>query len=435
MGTASGFYAQPVPHAPALTVSVERMRMALLWLTGCAGAFVFVEPSPYEIASMLTIIVFVVTGLTLRPNVMPLAFLLIIHNIGFSIAVVPVLNQPKTLMWVLVSWYMATTAVFFAVILADNTETRLRLLMKGYTAAALIASLAGIIGYSHAVPHLSELFLKYGRAEGTFNDPNVFGAFLVLPALVALQRVLSGRAREILRGGTLLMIFVIALLLSFSRAAWGQFVACAGIVMLLTFVTSASPRERLRLIVVATVGIVGMGLFVIALLSIDQVGALFLERASLEQSYDTGVYGRFGRHILGFLLALEEPFGIGPLQFAKMFPEDPHNTFLNAFMSGGWISGVCYIALTLVTLVLGFRTVFIRTPWRGMFIAVYAAFVGVAGESAIIDVDHWRHYYLILGVVWGLAIASRRYGRVAGARRADARLAPQGAAVTAVMSR
>ena len=35
--------------------------------------------------------------------------------------------------------------------------------------------------------------LVFGRARGTFNDPNVLGAFLVLPALIAFQRVLTGR--------------------------------------------------------------------------------------------------------------------------------------------------------------------------------------------------------------------------------------------------
>ena len=30
-------------------------------------------------------------------------------------------------------------------------------------------------------------------------------------------------------------------------------------------------------------------------------------------------------------------------------------------------------------------------------------------ESAIIDIDHWRHYFLILGALWGLMAASRPY--------------------------
>ena len=113
--------------------------------------------------------------------------------------------------------------------------------------------------------------------------------------------------------------------------------------------------------------------FIAALLSIDIVADLFKQRASLEQSYDLGAQGRFARYALGAILALDKPFGIGPLQFSKYFPEDTHNSFLNAFMSGGWLAGACYPALVALTLVFGFRAVFVRTPWQQTTIAVFAA--------------------------------------------------------------
>jgi hypothetical protein len=41
---------------------------------------------------------------------------------------------------------------------------------------------------------------------------------------------------------------------------------------------------------------------------------------------------------------------------------------------------------------------------------MYAAYLGVAVEGAIIDIDHWRHYFLILGALWGMmVVASRPY--------------------------
>ena len=118
-------------------------------------------------------------------------------------------------------------------------------------------------------------------------------------------------------------------------------------------------------------------------------------------------FGRFGRYALGFDLMLVSPFGVGPLQFSKLFfPEDPHNTFLNSFMSGGWLAGFAYLTLSLVTAARGFRFVFVRTPWQPAYHVVYAAYLGVVAESAIIDIDHWRHYFLILGVLWGLMAAT-----------------------------
>ena len=396
-------------RAPPLVRSVERLRGALLWLTGFSGAFVFMEPSPYEVTSLLSIIVFLFAGLSLRPAHMPMIGLLLLYALGFALGVIQVIDQAKAVTWVLVSWYLCATAIFFTLMLGTNTAERLSLLTRGCIMASVIASIAGILGYFHLLGGLSDLFLRYGRARGTFNDPNVLGAFLIFPALLALQRILNGRPSEVLRGAMLLGLLVVALLLTFSRAAWGQFASTAALLMFFTFVTSRSNNERLRIVLIAVAGAVVLALFVAALLSIDKVADLFKERATLDQSYDVGHLGRFGRYILGFELALDRPFGIGPLQFATIFPEDAHNTYLNTFMSGGWLSGCVYLALVLTTLVRGLRYVFVDTPWRPTYLAVYCAFVGVAGESVIIDSDHWRHYFLLLGVLWGLMIVSQRY--------------------------
>jgi hypothetical protein len=145
------------------------------------------------------------------------------------------------------------------------------------------------------------------------------------------------------------------------------------------------------------------------LLSFDQISEMFKQRASFDQSYDEGRFGRFGRHILGADMALELPFGIGPLQFHNFFPEDTHNSYLNAFMSGGWIAGVCYPALVFVTVILGFRHVFAAVPWQRTYLAIFAAFLGTVGESFIIDTDHWRHFWMMLGAMWGMFAATYRY--------------------------
>jgi hypothetical protein len=291
--------------------------------------------------------------------------------------------------------------------LGTNTQRRLDLLMRGYLAAALIAALAAIGGYFHLYGGASDLFVLYGRARGTFNDPNVLGTFLVLPGLLLFQRMLAGRL--VMRSGLLLLVMLAALFLSFSRGAWGQFAFAAVVMMGLTFLTSRSVNERLRIVLLAFLGMLVIAVLVAVLLSIGEVADLFKERAAFEQSYDVGRYGRFGRYLLGADLALDHPFGIGPLQFAKLYVEDPHNTFLNAFMSGGWLSGFCYLTLSVVTVVKSTRFLFARTPWQPIYHAVYAAYLGIVAESAIIDIDHWRHYFLILGVLWGLMAASRSY--------------------------
>jgi hypothetical protein len=365
--------------------------------------------------SLFTAMVFAVSGLTLRAALIPLVALLFLYVLGFWIAVVPVIAEDKTLTWVLISCYLCVTAVFYAAMLADNTLDRLRSLCRGFMLGAIIAALAGIVGFFNLVPELSGLFMLYERARGTFNDPNVLGAFLIFPAMLALQRIYFGRLGGTLLGGAMLATFTVAVFLTFSRGAWGQLVVAALAMTGLMFVTSGSPRQRLRIGLLTAAAILAVMGVLVMLISIDAVGDMFRHRALLEQSYDAGRYGRFGRQLMGFELALDQPLGIGPFQFRRLFPEDPHNAFLNAFMAGGWLSGFCYLTLICITLVNGLRYAFVDTPWRGIYLAAYSVFFGIAVESLIIDTDHWRHFFLLLGVLWGLMIAARPYTAAARA--------------------
>ena len=86
---------------------------------------------------------------------------------------------------------MAVTVIFFAMVMSEDTEARLDMLRRGLIVGALIAALAGIAGYFNLVPGGRDLLTLYDRARGTFKDPNVLGAFLILPALFALQSVVS----------------------------------------------------------------------------------------------------------------------------------------------------------------------------------------------------------------------------------------------------
>ena len=419
VSVSSGGLAPPVLP---VRISVERLRTGLLGLTGVSGAFVFIEPSPYEYASLVTIFLFAATGLALRAGIMPLALLLVLYNVGFSLAAIPVLDAPKTTLWVLTSWYLAATAVFFAALIAQDPR-RLAPIVRGTMVAAALAALAALVGYSQIIPALSDLFLRYGRARGTFNDPNVLGAFLIFPMLIATGRMFAG-GRGTLGACALVALFASALLLSFSRGAWGQAAFAAVLMMVLSFITSRSDAQRVRILLIAGIAVALIAGLIVLLLSFEGVAALFAQRASLEQGYDVGQFGRFGRHVLGMELALDQPLGLGPLQFRNFFLEDPHNAFLNAFVSGGWLSGLTYLALMLLTLALGLRFAFAATPWQGAYLAVYCAFAGTFAESLIIDSEHWRHFYLITGALWGLMLASQRYVALAAASAASPALAP-----------
>jgi hypothetical protein len=398
-------YAAPASTAPG-GAFVDRLRLSTLWIVAASGGFVMIEPAPYEFLIMIAMIIFTATGVAMRPGHLPLTWLLIFYNIGFATSLVPVIMVDNTAKWTAISCFLSVTTLFFAVALADDTARRVDSLLQGYIIGAVITSIIAVLAYFKLIPGW-EMFIGALRARATFKDPNVFGPFLILPGLIVLQRIVLGGVRGLLLNGVVALLIAAALFLSFSRGAWGHFAASALLMLFFTYVTTGSNAQRLRILATATIGGIMIAAFILALLSLEQVADLFKERAALIQDYDAGHGGRFGRHILGALMIFDHPLGVGPLQFAKYLPEDPHNSFLNAFMAGGWLGGCAFLTLVLVTLSAGLRQVFVRTPWQATYIAAYAAFVGEVGESYVIDVTHWRHYYLIMGTVWGLMVAGQ----------------------------
>jgi hypothetical protein len=388
---------------------VLALQRALVWLVGASGAIVFIEPSPYELSTLAATVIFFATGLRMRLVFIPLLLCLVLLNVGYTIGAIPFLDKSEVANWIATSWYMAVTVMFFAMVISEDTEARLNMLRRGLVVGAMIASLAALGGYFNLVPGGHDLLTLYERARGTFKDPNVLGAFLILPALFCLQSVVSDKLGRSFRNTIAFGIMSLAILLAFSRAAWGGLILTSGFMLALMVLTSRSQAQRSRIIAMALVAVILAVALVAVLLSFDSIAEMFKQRASFDQSYDEGRFGRFGRHILGAAMALDLPFGIGPLQFHNYFPEDTHNSYLNAFMSGGWISGICYPALVFVTALTGFRYVFTPAPWQRTYLAIFSAYLGTVGESFIIDTDHWRHFWMMLGTMWAMYVAAERW--------------------------
>ena len=136
---------------------------------------------------------------------------------------------------------------------------------------------------------------------------------------------------------------------------------------------------------------------------------MFQERAQLIQYYDVGQGGRFLLQELALGAVLNFPNGMGPFEFAKVYGLQQHNQYLQAFIVYGWAGGMAYIMLLLSTIWVACRTVLVRTPWQPYLIVAFATFVGEVLEGFVIDTDHWRHFFLLLGMIWGLFAASAKY--------------------------
>lgn len=384
-----------------LLISYATLKRGVLWLlTACSG-LALIEPSPYEVVFLLAVFVFALTGIRFSQKLLPLALLLLLYNIGGTFSLIPWMDDAAAVRFTAVSVYLMITAVFLAGIMAEDPVGRLETLRRGYLFAAWGAGFAGILGYFD-IAGLGSIFTLYGRASGTFKDPNVLGPFLVLPIVYLLQHVLIGRL-GLMRGLLLMSVPLVALFLTFSRGAWGNLVAATLLMVALTFLTAPSAARRARII---GLSLLALGFVVVALLfalSFENIRSVFEVRANLVQDYDGGVTGRFGNQLRSIPLLLDEPNGFGPLRFRWLFPEDPHNVYINAFASYGWLGGFSWLALMAATCLVGWRLVFQRTPRQTHAIALWSVLFVTILQGMQIDTDHWRHMYLMLGLVWGLA--------------------------------
>lgn len=385
----------------------ERLLLTVLYLAVLASSVAFIEPSPHDLLMALLALVCLIAGVRFERNFALPLVLLLMWNVAGTIALSNSLGQPNAIQSAAIAWYLAVAGMIFACLFADNTVKRMDVLRAAYVATAVVAALIGIGGYFHLFP--GELFTLSGRAMGAFKDPNVFGPFLIWPALIVIERKLTRRIGLLDLG--IVAILLLGLLLSFSRGAWFHFVVSCAVLLVISILVAPSAAKRMRIVTLSALGVVALAVLLVFLLSFSSIGAFFFERAQLVQSYDVGQTGRFGLQQLALAAILEFPGGLGPEEFSRIHGLQPHNVYLQVFMVSGWIGALSYILLVLSTLWVGLRSVFVRTPWQTYMIVAYATFVGEVAEGFIIDTDHWRHFYLLLGMIWGMAAATRKYGR------------------------
>ncbi|BAV52395.1 O-antigen polymerase [Mesorhizobium loti] len=371
------------------------------------SGFVISEPAPYEIYMAGLIAIWALFGLRISRAAMPLLVLLVTMNIGGMISMTQMADLAFTPLYLSVSLFLAFSAVFFASI--TTTQPGLyRLIFNAYVVSAVATSLLGIAGYFHAFPG-AEMFTKYDRAAGAFQDPNVFGPFLVLPGIYLLYLILTGSVSRMPLLAVPLLIITLGIFFSFSRGAWGMFAVSSVLLTGCLFLQSASGKFRLRVVIMTIAALSLLTIAIIVILQLPGVSEMFSSRAHLEQSYDTARLGRFARYGIGFQMAMERPFGIGPLVFGKMFGEDTHDIWLKMLMDYGWLGFVSFLTLVVWTMVAGFRILLRDRPWQPYLLCAYVAFIGNIGLGTFIDIDHWRHMYLLLGLIWGAIALEYRH--------------------------
>ncbi len=384
----------------------ERILLVVLFVAVLTSSVAFIEPSPHDLLMGVLAFACVIAGVRFQRLLAVPLLLLVAWNFAGMMALIPVIGEEKTIQYAATSVYLAVAAMVFACLFANNTMSRLAAMRIAYTLSAVMVGLAGISGYFNLFPGADQLFAPFGRALGSFKDPNVFGPFLIWPMMFVVYRMLTSR----IGFGDLIVaaILLFALLLSFSRGAWFHFAVSSIVLVALAFLTAPTPQVRLRIVALSALSLLALAVLLAILLSFDAIGEMFRERAQLIQSYDVGEGGRFRLQELALSSVLNFPNGMGPFEFARVHGLQQHNVYLQAFLVYGWAGAMAYFLLLLSTLWVGLRAALVRTPWQPYIIAAFAAFLGEVAEGFVIDSDHWRHFFLLLGMIWGLTAATFR---------------------------
>lgn len=381
----------------------NRILYVLLYITILSSFFVFVQPAPYEYFAVLLGLACIWAGVQFDRKILPLVLFLLIRDVSGALSVSEVLHRDDSFRFLATSFYLGVTAMMFAVIFTTDTMKRLEILRSAYVLAAVIATVLSSAGYFQLIPGL-EIFTLNERAVAGFKDPNVLGVFLILPFFLLIDRFVSDRVR--LWDAIAAAVIFAGILLAYSRAAWASVAAGIPIMLWLIFVNRPEPRTRARILAFILIGIVIAAAILSLLLSIEVVNKMLTQRFGL-QSYDTGSVGsRFNLQANSAREILENPNGLGPWEFNKRYGMVSHNTFLGTMLNHGWIGGFAYLSLVLITLAVGLRNMLVRTPWQTILIATYVTYFALTLEAFVVDTDHWRHHYLLLGIIWGLSAAT-----------------------------
>ena len=162
----------------------NRLHQALYlftWLVFFTNAIVIKEPAPCDLLMMGFVVIMPLFGMVriLPIHALFLACWAIIIG-GGLIASGTHEFYYVSVKHMIISLYLAVFSVALAAFVSKEPEKKLKVIWSGYVCGAIIAALAGIVGYFNLFPGAFELFTKYQRASGTFKRPEcawtLFGA-------------------------------------------------------------------------------------------------------------------------------------------------------------------------------------------------------------------------------------------------------------------
>jgi len=378
---------------PVVALGLARFH-ALVFLGIASLGVVRWEPAPVDMLLPLLLVLGLLAG---RLSLRELQNASIIHA---SLWVFVAINLASLLVardlvysirYLVITFYLMGLAYF--VRLYITSQERMRLVLFGYVVAALLSVF--LVGLElFGLSPTSEFFIREQRALALFKDANVFAPFLILPILFLFDELLRPHlipGRSWLKIGAMLALCA-GVFLAFSRAGWANLLV-ALMAYLAMSARSLSWWQWARLILLTLVGLVVLAVLVVQL----NLLSFLLWRATPLQSYDSD---RFGTQMVGIEAGLSHLFGIGP---GMLF--DAHSLYVRTFAEYGVFGFVALFIALLVPLFYCFRRARSASDRvHGLSARVVTAcMVGLLLNGLVIDLIHWRSFWVLFALCWIVA--------------------------------
>jgi O-antigen ligase len=395
-------YRFPLPLALVLAAGAGAVAILALTLANYHAAValgvlllgvVVVEPAPADGVFLIVIAVAMATGrFSVRDVPGPVLALLAVFAALNLMSAVQVADPERAAVYFTITLFLGVLAVWLTGYM--TSVRRARLLVRAYLVAAVASAALGILALLAPVPG-AELLAEGGRARALFQDPNVFGPFLVPALLIVIEEMLHPRllAARLPVKALLLAVLALAVLFSYSRGAWLNLAVALVVMSVVMALRRGGGRRALALLAVVVAAAGAAGAIVAATGSAD-----FLSERAQAQRYDTE---RFSAQRAGLRPAQTYPFGAGPGQFESVAGISAHSSYARALGEQGFPGLLVVLALFVVTLGLAWRNAARGRSTYGIgSAALLAAWCGLLASSAFVDTMHWRHLWIVAALIW-----------------------------------
>ncbi len=383
---------------------VPTMMLILL----ASSSIVVIEPAPFDLLTLLFLALLIPMGLRIPAGMGLVLFYSGLFILGNILSFTDVENFSAAFRYMAVSIFLFAIFLLIACMVYYDPNKVMPAFWKGYIFAALLAALSGILAYFDLIPN-ADAFLKFGRAKGLFKDPNVYAPFLIAPMFYLAASFIENQGKKKLLALLGFLTLALGSLVGFSRGAIGNLVVAA--ILFLTIKFSLKPSmELLTRYIVYGSGVLLLTLaLLIAALQTDKVSSMLSERAKLVQSYDVDASsGRFTVQKKNLIHGLTDPLGLGPGEEVLEYFIEPHNVYLYVLAENGWLGFIGFTAFILSGIRLGASWIRQRHDVSDEYLIIYAVTVATAVQSLLIDSIHWRHLFILNGVLWGLTLAQKK---------------------------